>query len=395
LLFQIIDNKSECLGYYTDGKLIFEEELPSDMKRTWKYSLSLEEAKGVELAYLYCGGKSIEEVCPSHLRERLQKHSEKLKAFVRSFMESKISLHENCFFNLVPHKFLINYYDAKNEICRHVFENYEKPYNYYYMKDLSMTLEQIRHRPLNVDLKIMRDEAHTVAGKNFINKMKNTKLVCDYNIFGTKTGRLTTKKNTFPILTMDKKYRNILKPTNDWFVELDFNAAELRTILSLNDKEQPTIDMHSWNAEYVYNNDKTRDEAKKSIFAWLYNPDSKDSAPNKFYDKENLLQNYYINGTVTNPFGREIAADPHHAINYLVQSTSADNTLRQMVRIAKMLRGCKSFVAFTLHDSVIIDLHHQERSLLPLLTHSFGSTDLGEFVVNISAGQSFGNMRSL
>ena len=107
------------------------------------------------------------------------------------------------------------------------------------------------------------------------------------------------------------------------------------------------------------------------------------------------MDNYYNSGTIINPFGREIESDKHHAINYLVQSSSADNTLRQMARVAKIIDGCRSFVAFTLHDSVVVDLHHEERSLIPLISHAFGATDLGEFVVNVSAGKNFGNMRSL
>ena len=87
--------------------------------------------------------------------------------------------------------------------------------------------------------------------RNFIKHNKNTFPYVVYDPFKSKTGRLVTK-NSFPILTMDKNYRKILKPNNDWFIEFDFNAAELRVLLGLLGKEQPQEDLHEWNKKNVY-----------------------------------------------------------------------------------------------------------------------------------------------
>ena len=85
----------------------------------------------------------------------------------------------------------------------------------------------------------LNDKKHEFIVRNFLKKIKKTEPYIKYNIFGTKTGRLTTKPNSFPILTLKKEYRSILKPNNDLFVELDYNAAELRVLLTLMNVEQP------------------------------------------------------------------------------------------------------------------------------------------------------------
>ena len=95
-------------------------------------------------------------------------------------------------------------------------------------------------------------------------KQKGPNIV--YDLFGSKTGRLTTKKNSFPILTMDKKYRSIIKPKNDCFLELDFNSAEIRTFLALQGLEQPKQDIHAWTGKNVFKGQLTRDEVKKKFF---------------------------------------------------------------------------------------------------------------------------------
>ena len=103
----------------------------------------------------------------------------------------------------------------------------------------------------------------------------------------------------------------MIEPTNDFFIELDFNAAELRTLIALQGKTQPREDIHEWNIKNVYRGLVTREEAKKRIFAWLYNPDSKDYLSSRAYDRGSVVQKYFTQGQVRtfwdkiNPLGRE------------------------------------------------------------------------------------------
>ena len=231
MYFQTLDDKGECVGVYKDGELYFND-LPQGMERTWKYAEYLEESD-VEYASLYGGNRSLNDVCPAFLIDDWVAVEDKLKAYYRSFVLAKVNMDENCFFDLVPRTFLLEYCEIRNKITQYVFENYEKPQNYDFMVDLTKVLARIRHQRLNIDVSSLSNQAHLAKFRKAMKKFSQIGPYCRYNINGTKTGRLTTQKNSFPVMTMDKDFRSIVKPTNDWFVELDFNAAEVRTLMAL------------------------------------------------------------------------------------------------------------------------------------------------------------------
>ena len=120
MLFQALDDKKECLGVYLDGKLIHDV-LPEGLTQTWSYSAFLRDTD-VEYAKLYCGGLTLDQVCPSSLRTQWEGVRDKLRAYFRSFNFAKVSLDENCFFDLVPQSFLLEFCDIKNVITESVFE---------------------------------------------------------------------------------------------------------------------------------------------------------------------------------------------------------------------------------------------------------------------------------
>jgi len=397
MIFQILDRKQECYGLYANGQIILSDQFKfADLTKTWNYAAALkDEPTPIECAQIYCHGQKLEQVCPDNLKTSWAEQHGKLKAFFRSFIEAKVSIDENCFFELVPEQFLLEYCELKNKICAHVFENYERPPNYKLLYDLSKVVEEIGHQKLNVDLQALKTNLHTISARNFLKSVSRAKPYCSYDIYGSKTGRLTTRKGSFPILTMNRNYRKILKPNNDWFVEFDFNAAELRVLLSLLNKEQPAEDLHMWNLKNIYRNTGDRQQAKERIFAWLYNPNSKDYLSSKAYDRDKIKKEYWDGTAIRTPFGRTVLADEHHSINYLIQSTCADNVAQQLINIYDFLMDKKSKVAFAIHDSVVIDLSDEDRKYLLDMAEIFANTKLGKYPVNISAGKDFGSMKRL
>ena len=395
MIFQSLDDKIHCVGIYCDGKLIFDE-IPDGLTMTWGYCPALNNIKNdVEYLQLYCGGKTPSEVCPPHLKDDWDYIEGKLAAFHRSFKISGISLAEHCFYDLVPKRFLLEYCHLKNKICEHVLKNYKKPQNYDFLAELSFISSEIGSKSLNLHPDILKDDLQVTKVRNFWKKSLNMSRNVRYNIFGTRTGRLTTTKNSFPILTMDKDFRKVIRPQNDWFVELDFNAAELRTLLALSDKKQPNEDLHEWNRKNIFEGRGTREDAKKRIFAWLYNPASKDYLSARAYNRTGVIEKYWDGQKITTPFNREIEADRDHALNYIIQSTTSDLLLNQMIAIGKFLKDKDSHVSFCIHDNVVLDMTEEDCKKLPEIVRIFADTKLGKYKVNVRAGKNFGEMKEI
>ena len=393
MLFQTLDDKKECLGVYINGEINYDG-VPDNLTATWSFADYLA-GRDVQYANLYCAPNDIDTACPDSLKDQWEDVSEKMRAFLRSFVEAKVDLNENCFFELVPERFLLEYCELKNKITKHVLEVHEKPQNYDFLLGLVQLSKKIKYQKLNLDLSGLNGGLSSFKTRQWKKKLASIKPYVVYNIFGTKTGRLTTKKDSFPILTLPKEHRKAIKPSNDWLVELDFNAAELRTLLALSGKEQPTEDIHEWNAKNVYKGSVTRTEAKQRIFAWLYNPESKDYLSNRAYDRNIVLQKYWDGEQVQTRYNRIIPADKHHALNYIIQSTTSDLFLRRAVAVNKLLKDKKSKIIFCIHDSLVIDFSNEDREFLLDVIKEFSETELGVFKANIQAGKNFGEMKEM
>ena len=78
MYFQSLDDKSECVGIYANGKLHFDE-MPANLTKTWRHSGAISE-NTVEYAWIMSGGKNLAEVCPEQISTRLAANQAKFKA---------------------------------------------------------------------------------------------------------------------------------------------------------------------------------------------------------------------------------------------------------------------------------------------------------------------------
>lgn len=334
------------------------------------------------------------ECAPEAHKAAIEEHSSKLKAHMRALQIAKVDISKRSVLQVFPEIFLREFLRLQNIITEHVFSTYKKPSNYDFLEGLYFLINKVKKQRLNVDVSALKKELHAKPAREFWKTVQKTSPHVLYDMFKTKTGRLTTCRGGFPIMTMAKKYRGILKPQNDCFVELDYNAAELRVFLALSGKEQPDQDLHEWNGKNVYRGLQNREESKKRIFAWLYNPQSKDYLSQKFYKKRFVVDSHYKDGVVSTPFGREIPADDFHALNYLIQSTANDVTMSAAIEVDKYLsENCeKSFISFMIHDSLVLDVTKEELKHIKEVQRIFETTKFGKFMSNVQIGRDYGNL---
>jgi len=393
LLFQILDHKKDCVGYFAENGLNPRSTMPT-AGETWEYSSHLPGGQ-YEIGRIYSHGASLTDVCPEDLKTDWAKIKKTLKSCLKAFDTSRLSLNENCFYDVLPEYFLFEYLNTKNKITQHVLETHPRPQNYDFMYNLVEMISEIKSHPLNIDVNPIKHLLSSVRGQNFHRTLQSIKPVCDYNPWGTVTGRLATNPHTFPILTMNKEFRACVRPANDWLLELDFNAAELRVLLALAGAQQPTNDIHRWNVKHVFDSKLTREEAKTKTFAWLYSQRSNKDLE-RLYNK-NLVKNKYWDGfKIETDYGRIMEdVDEHHALNYIVQSTTIDMVHEQAYKVYELLKGMKSRISFLIHDAVYIDLAEEDRYEILNLLDTFKQTRYGRFKVNVSAGKNLGTMKDL
>ncbi len=393
MLFQVLDQKRDCAGYFADNTINPTPQLPMEGE-TWEYSEHLP-GKQYEIARIYSHGATLTDVCPPELCEDWEGIKKTLKSCLRAFKTSRLSLDENCFYDVLPEYFLYEYLNTRNKITEHVLNTYPKPQNYDFMYNLVEMLSDIRLQTLDIDIGSVKHLLSSVRGQNFHRTLQSIKHVCDYNPWGTVTGRLATNPNTFPILTMNKEFRACIKPKNDWFIELDFNAAELRAFLALAGVAQPTNDIHDWNVRHVFDRQLTRQEAKVKTFSWLYSQKS-NKALERLYNKDLVKNKYWDGYKIETDYGRIMNnVDEHHALNYIIQSTTIDMVHEQAYKVYKLLKGMKSNISFLIHDAVYIDLSEEDRYEILNLLDTFKKTRYGVFKVNASAGKNLGDMKEL
>ena len=392
--FQVIDDKNECFGLYGNEQFFYDGRIPNGFDRTWNWSRHLRDHP-IDYASLYCGGRDIKDVCPVELRSRFEYREQKINAFVNSFLNAKINIEDVCVFDLIPEKHLHHFLDIKNRICDHVFDTIPRPKNYSFLRETYETIQEIALQPIKVNWEKMENlSLHDAKARSLYIRFFGKPLRVVYDLFGSKTGRLTTTSKSFPIMNIKTENKEAILPMNDFFVALDYNGAEIRALKALCGSPQPNGDIHAWNVENVFSSSVDREKAKRKFFAWLYNPNS-NKIESEHYDRKKVLEKFYKQGAIHTPFGREIQSDDFHALNYLLQSSSSDNCVTQVNKVHRFLRNKRTNVSWAVHDSVLLDMSFEDRHLIPQIRELFEDTTLGHFKSSISIGKNYGNMREI
>lgn len=374
MILQTLDIKDNCKGIFHKGAFLFEntKETANNYSLAWKHSPMLED-EGKR--YLYLSSKEQDLSAYSHDPELYMIYKKKMEAHQKAAISAKVSLEEECFFDLLPHHQLMKWFQIRQKALENLYKRTKKESDYDILHKIHVLTTNIAKQDIRFGT-------------------KNGRVL--YNIFGSATGRLTTKRSSVPVLTLKKEQRELLTPQNDAFVELDLNAAEIRMLMALSGREQPQGDIHEWVVDNVFNGEIERAKAKVELFAWLYNPSKSKSRFDQIFSRQ-IFRDFFApeNEMLTTPFGRRLVVDERKAQNYLLQSTTSDQVLENAYKIQKMLKGKKSKIAFTLHDSIILDMSQEDAIMLKDIKLQFEQTQWGSFMSTCKIGKNFGNLKEL
>ena len=390
MFFSKIDTKNNCKSIFADDKVFSDYE--DTMKYTWTYQDDL--PPDVKFVKLFCGGEDYVKLLPKHDAEEYKMLENKIKNTLKSYSVCGYDPRKFCLDELIEKTFIEDFFNLKNKAMELAVKNYQEPKNYAQLEKIERMVHSISKRSLNLDLTNVYTSANDNRIRKIIKRYSSNPAFILYNTFGTVTGRLSTTPSSFPLLTLNKEYRTMIKPNNGVFIEFDYNAFELRVLTALLGREQPKGDIHDWNIKNIFKGGTERSEAKKRIFAWLYNPNSDDALLSREYDRGGLLKKYFSDGKITTDFDREIEADDYHALNYLIQSTASDLFLEQVYKVFKILEdnNSKSYVSMLIHDSMILDFDRKDYKLLNQIRDTFKQTRYGELKLNIQVGRTLGDL---
>ena len=371
-VLQTLDIEHNCVGVYYKSQFIFQDidKVTQLGSLSWKHSSILDDSRYTYL-YLLLKGSNIYEY--SDDPETLRSCEQLLESQKQAAITSKIDLSDMCFFDVVPDHLMNKWFSLRQSALNNIARSVKKPNDYDILHKIHVLTTLISRQPISV------------SGKD--ERIK-------YDMLSSATGRLATTRGSFPILNISKQDRSLIVPKNDMFLELDLNGAEIRTLLSFCGREQPGYDIHEFNRKVAADDLKTRQEVKARFFAWLYNPEAKDYNLEKLYDKE-IYKKHYKNGYIETPFGRKLRVDERRALNYLTQSTTSDIVLENAYKIMKLLKNRKSFVAFTMHDSVVLDFSKEEHHLVRQIKDIFETNMFGSFLSTINIGKNYGNLKEI
>jgi hypothetical protein len=392
-MFQTLDTKNNCHAVYENGVFHFDEYKPTS-DQTWAYHKTTDK-ENLKIAQIWAGGASLKNCCPAELMGEYDEVEKKLQSFNIAFETVGFNIEEWCVYDFMPLSFLIDLCEIKNKITSNVLGNWVKPKSYDHMVKVHQITSQMNFNEVIFDFDVAAQASTTKALQGKLRSLVGINKWVHYDPYGTITGRLSTKANSFPILNIPAEFKTAIRPHNDLFVELDLNAAELRTTLALSGCEQPKEDIHEWNMKNVFSRIDNRDSAKKKAFQWLYGKTAANKTLEEVYDKEKIKNDWFHHDFVKTPFERAIECDEEHAINYVIQSTTADIVYENSKKILDLIENRKTNLAFIIHDCIVLDLSREDLHLIDDLVETFSKTRFGDFKSSIKAGKTLGNLKEI
>lgn len=269
------------------------------------------------------------------------------------------------------------------EMCEEKFSQVEKiidmeePNGYSYYNGVATgVFYLIEQSGLRVDIKGFCDRFKPA---NIDFSLKGEIVYNSYNLYNV-TSRPTNSFNAVNFLAIPKgkATRQVFKPQNDTFVEMDFDGYHVRLLCeTINYPLDPDLSAHKQLASLYYGkgvDQITQEEygkAKQLNFQMIYG-----SIPEEYQNLEiskriqefvDLLWKRYSKKKRIQDFrtGKEFTDKledmyPQKLMNYMIQSLETSRNIAKLVKILRYLEGKNTKVVLVTYDSFLIDWDERE-----------------------------------
>lgn len=204
----------------------------------------------------------------------------------------------------------------------------------------------------------------------------NNKALTQYNLYNS-TSRPTNSFNSvnFAAIPHTEEHRKCFKPTNDYFVEFDFDGYHLRLLAEQIEYELTSDSAHKQLARLYFNKKEITDdeykEAKQINFHAIYG-----KIPDKYsfleiftriddYIKK-LWKRYEDDGKILAPIsGKPFTTslknmNPQKLMNYVMQSLETSRNIVIIKELLKYLKDKKTTISLYTYDSIIMDFSKED-----------------------------------
>jgi len=290
----------------------------------------------------------------------------------------------NCYTNVhrdfyYKHKYLDNVnsiipISKHYERCECMFESVlpyiNKGNSLQWFHDYTLVYKWVEEQGIGINQKLF-DKYYEPTWK--ANSIKEGKIYTNYNLFNI-TSRPSNAFNSINFLALTKgAARSAFIPTNDIFVEFDFDGYHLRLIANKIEFELPQgISIHTYLGQQYFNKKELTpeeyQESKKITFRQLYNGIEHDYRGIEFFNKvaifiEDLWETMQYGKYIELPNGRRFTGldfNPQKLFNYYVQCLETVNNVKKLLKLRELLETKKSKVVLVVYDSILVDFSKED-----------------------------------
>jgi len=228
--------------------------------------------------------------------------------------------------------------------------------------------------------------------------LSKSRLYTQYNLYNT-TSRPSNTCNSinFAALNKDNGERECYRPTNDKFIEIDFQGYHPRLIGEMIGFEFPK-DQNT----YAYLGELLgvpQQEAKELTFKQLYGGVWSEYQDKPFFKQvamyvDELWDTLQYGGTVITEnkiFIRDQLEDinPQKLFNYVVQSKETSNNVKLLELVLDYLKDKKTKIVLYTYDAFLFDYNKEDKNLIQQIVNTI------KYPVNIKQGKTYHNLTKI